>query len=250
MKLIVVDDNASAIDELRHRFASSNQYGTRATCIHADPAQDALPPYLADLVVVANGHIPDNAAAWTSALRILRPYGGTLVSWASGEQAERLGTVLREREFAGCNLSQDGNTLVLTREGALPGAADWTHEYGDSSNTLMSHDRRVRAPFGVLWFGGPASHGDCFTIDIFGDRDSPLSKVGCSYKAPNVWLRSTSIQAESCGKKKIGPGAGQVDVETSSKTRSPVSILSPRKTRSTWSIQRFVWYWIPKRATR
>jgi hypothetical protein len=45
---------------------------------------------------------------------------------------------------------------MLSREGALPGSADWTHEYGDPANTLMSRDELVKAPLGVLWFGGPA----------------------------------------------------------------------------------------------
>ena len=46
--------------------------------------------------------------------------------------------------------------------GALPGSADWTHEYGDASNTLMSQDELVKAPLGVLWFGGPAGSGKLF----------------------------------------------------------------------------------------
>jgi outer membrane protein assembly factor BamB len=39
--------------------------------------------------------------------------------------------------------------------GPLPDAADWTHQYGDSANTVMSYDKAVKAPLGLLWFGGP-----------------------------------------------------------------------------------------------
>jgi hypothetical protein len=46
---------------------------------------------------------------------------------------------------------------MMTREGPLPGSADWTHQYGDSTNTVMSADRLVKAPLGLLWFGGPAN---------------------------------------------------------------------------------------------
>ena len=51
---------------------------------------------------------------------------------------------------------------MLVREGALPGAADWTHEFGDKSNSLMSRDRLVKPPLGVLWFGGAAAQNELF----------------------------------------------------------------------------------------
>ena len=44
--------------------------------------------------------------------------------------------------------------LLLTRAGPLPNAADWTHQYGDIGNTVKSDDARVKAPLGLLWFGG------------------------------------------------------------------------------------------------
>ncbi|MEK7996051.1 MAG: PQQ-binding-like beta-propeller repeat protein, partial [Planctomycetota bacterium] len=45
----------------------------------------------------------------------------------------------------------------VTRAGALPDSADWTHQYADSANTVMSRDKRVKAPLGLLWFGGPSN---------------------------------------------------------------------------------------------
>jgi len=46
------------------------------------------------------------------------------------------------------------NALAIVREGPLPDAADWTHQYGDIGNTVKSDDARVKAPLGLLWFGG------------------------------------------------------------------------------------------------
>jgi hypothetical protein len=43
---------------------------------------------------------------------------------------------------------------VITRTGALEGTAAWTHNYGDIANTVKSDDKRVKAPLGILWFGG------------------------------------------------------------------------------------------------
>jgi len=47
--------------------------------------------------------------------------------------------------------------LLLIREGSLPGAADWTHQYGDIANTVKSDDELVKLPLGILWFGGSSN---------------------------------------------------------------------------------------------
>ncbi len=51
---------------------------------------------------------------------------------------------------------------MITREGAPAGAGSWTHEYADAGNTLNSHDSLVRAPLGLLWFGGESARLDYF----------------------------------------------------------------------------------------
>ena len=43
---------------------------------------------------------------------------------------------------------------TITRVGPLQGASPWTHNYGDIANTIKSDDRLVKAPLGILWFGG------------------------------------------------------------------------------------------------
>ncbi|MDA1015307.1 MAG: PQQ-binding-like beta-propeller repeat protein, partial [Planctomycetota bacterium] len=42
----------------------------------------------------------------------------------------------------------------LTR-GALPGAASWTHQYGNPANTAIGDDMRIKGGLGVLWYGDP-----------------------------------------------------------------------------------------------
>jgi hypothetical protein len=44
--------------------------------------------------------------------------------------------------------------VVLSKDGPLPGAANWTHQYGNVANTVKSDDELVKLPLGVLWFGG------------------------------------------------------------------------------------------------
>ena len=52
-----------------------------------------------------------------------------------------------------------GDFVVVSREGPIPGSSNWTHEHADSSNTRVSKDSVVKAPMGVLWFGGPSHEG-------------------------------------------------------------------------------------------
>jgi outer membrane protein assembly factor BamB len=50
-----------------------------------------------------------------------------------------------------------GEGTFLVREGALPGSANWTHEHADAANTRVSRDTLVKAPLGLLWFGGASN---------------------------------------------------------------------------------------------
>ena len=43
---------------------------------------------------------------------------------------------------------------MITRSGSLKGSDNWTHNYGDIANTIKSDDDLVKAPLGILWFGG------------------------------------------------------------------------------------------------
>src|SRR5439155_5669822 len=86
-----------------------------------------------------------------------RPYGGVAclprrTDWQSVLQVAR-------SNLPGASVRQTGDWLLLSREGALPGSSGWTHEHADAANTRVSRDRIVKAPLGVLWFGGPAHDG-------------------------------------------------------------------------------------------
>ena len=48
---------------------------------------------------------------------------------------------------------------------------DWPQEFHDAANTLASRDKLVRAPLGLLWYGGRAAHGKYY-YDGFIDHQS------------------------------------------------------------------------------
>ncbi len=95
---------------------------------------------------------------WDSALfRPLRPYGGVACLWLSPGEHDAFAQAVASAGFAQAEVTRAGSLTLLRRVGALPGAANWTHQYGDVANTVVSKDARVRAPLGLLWFGGPSN---------------------------------------------------------------------------------------------
>lgn len=163
LTLHILQPDAKKAMTLRARLAALGLLGQRANVFETDLQHVQLPPYLATLIVSEDLEQFGPLDKVTRALfPCLRPYGGSMVFKASDAAVQPLSDQLRETSFAGAQLARHDEWHQLTRVGALPGSADWSHEYGDPSNTLMSHDELVKAPLGVLWFGGPASHGDLY----------------------------------------------------------------------------------------
>ena len=165
LRLVVVEPDPERVAELRSQYDSRDLYGTRVVAHVGDLLNSDLPPYMASLVVSETPErfeLTSMPAAVAEMFRILRPYGGT--AWLPGDdtQHNKLAEMAGLLKLAQAELTQGSDHSLLTRAGALPGSADWTHEYGDESNTLMSRDTLVKAPLGVLWFGGPASDGSLF----------------------------------------------------------------------------------------
>src|SRR5262249_57756953 len=64
-----------------------------------------------------------------------------------------------DAELVNAKVRDGDGFALLTREGALPGSANWTHEHADASNSRVGRDTLVKAPLGILWFGGPSHDG-------------------------------------------------------------------------------------------
>lgn len=124
LHVIALEPDAAKGDQLRRGAAQQDLFGERRLEIRTGvDALAGLPPYIADLVVAPEGM---KSAVENS----VRPYGGTLaLTGANGLQTTR-------------------------RSGPLPGADDWRQEFHDGGNTLASRDKLIKAPLGVLWYGG------------------------------------------------------------------------------------------------
>jgi len=128
MHIVVIACAKDDIYDFRRKMDNARIYGERVA-VFAGKIAD-LPSYFANLAIVNNEEVKDKKLS-TELMRILRPYGGKAFFMNSGKKLER--------------------------KGPLAGAGSWTHQYGDAGNSVVSKDKLVRLPLGILWFGGPSN---------------------------------------------------------------------------------------------
>jgi outer membrane protein assembly factor BamB len=159
LHVVVVDSDAGRVDRLRRRFDAAGCYGRRVSVHAGDPLAFQPPRYMANLIVVGRSVASrfTSREAMATVYESLRPYGGRL--WVPAADVAAASRLFAQAELPKAKLTQAEAAVIVTRAGSLPGAADWTHAYGDIANTVKSNDQRVRLPLGLLWFGGN-SHRD------------------------------------------------------------------------------------------
>ncbi|NQT86542.1 hypothetical protein HQ560_07250, partial [bacterium] len=175
LHVVAVDADAEKVAAARARLDAAGLYGHRVAILHAKESEAALPPYMASLVVSeALGAV--NGDSVERMFHALRPYGGAACLRVPETARESFAKCVANTKLENADLDLSGDYLVLRRVGALPGAADWTHQYGDVANTVVSRDSRVKAPLGLLWFGGSSNrtvlprHGHGPSEQVVGGR--------------------------------------------------------------------------------
>jgi outer membrane protein assembly factor BamB len=175
VQLAVVDSDKDRVDRLRKRMTVAGLYG-RVTSHESDAATFMPPQHVANMVfagrdIAASG----DSQAILEMYKAVRPYGGVLCLLADKGQAE-IAAAVEAMKLEQAEVSVTPYGIVVRRAGALPGSADWTHQYGDIGNTAKSNDSRVKLPLGVLWFGGSSNmdvlprHGHGPTEQVIGGR--------------------------------------------------------------------------------
>lgn len=154
LHVIVVDPDANAVADFRRQMDEAGLYGTRVVAIAGDWSAIGLPPYVANLIV-SEASLPSGTQSIEAAFAPLRPYGGSAWFATSPDGHERFAQDVASANVEDAALLRLGEWSVLQRVGALPGSANWTHQYGDAANSVVSKDERVKLPLGLLWFGGP-----------------------------------------------------------------------------------------------
>jgi outer membrane protein assembly factor BamB len=153
--VIAIDADAGKAAALRGRLHEAGFYGSRACVRTGDPLAYPLPPYMASLIVSErSGDLSANdiAPVARTIYSKLRPYGGTACAKLNEVPGAGSYDAGGDKEPAGLAISKENGWLLLRREGALPGAADWSHEAANAASTQASTDEYVKAPLDLLWF--------------------------------------------------------------------------------------------------
>ncbi len=155
--VIAVDEDSETVDAVRERLHEAGLYGSRAVVLSGNPVDYPFPPYLASLIVSeeAGEFLAADADKLAGAVfHALRPYGGmAAISQALATRWE-VQQAFAGTAFPGADVRQSGGYVLVNREGALPGAADWSHAQANAASTGASEDERVGSDLGVLWFDG------------------------------------------------------------------------------------------------
>ncbi|MCD6365718.1 MAG: PQQ-binding-like beta-propeller repeat protein, partial [Planctomycetes bacterium] len=156
--IIAIDPDQAKVDALRKKMNAAGLYGRRVVAHKGDPFAFGLPKYLAGLIVSEDLHAAGFDPSEQSARAIfepLRPYGGAAFLPVAPPYQQDFSAWVSAGKLEKAKLEFVGATAVIRRVGALAGSASWTHNYADAAKTVVSADRRVKAPLGLLWFGGP-----------------------------------------------------------------------------------------------
>lgn len=157
LRVIAVEPRAEDVEKLRRVRDAYPTLAGRVAALEGSADSLDIAPYLASLIVCGADAVPKDAAALRALFEMLRPYGGVACLTLPAGADKDFEASARSANLANFEVSQAGGLTLLRRVGPLPGAADWTHQYADSSNTAASQDDLVRLPLGLLWFGGSSN---------------------------------------------------------------------------------------------
>jgi len=177
--IVALDPDVEKVAAMRRKLDEAGLYGTRVAVHVGDMTTMQLPPYMANLIVSKDlkaAGFQEGDLFLKRVFHSLRPYGGT--ACFSIPKRRHAGTIKRSNklDLPGSKITSSDKLIILARTGPLPDSADWTHQYADSANTVMSKDKSVKAPLGLLWFGGPSNdkvlprHGHGPTPQVVGGR--------------------------------------------------------------------------------
>ena len=153
LNVVAFDKDPLRIDFLRNYFDKAGITAGKMAFLQFEPGNPSLPKYFSSLTIINDPeYINDfDKDEVEKIYETTRPYGGT-IWFDTKSQDQKLS--LRGLDLYGKQVTEGKDYVVITRSGSLKGSASWTHNYGDIANTVKSDDEIVKAPLGILWFGG------------------------------------------------------------------------------------------------
>lgn len=156
LNLVVYERDQKRVQYLREFFDNKGFNAERISFLNFENEFPDLPKYFSSLTVVNDSwYLQEEDTDNLSRLfETSRPYGGKILFNVSRKEQQKLLSQYEKLNLEGLDASGRDGLVTITRLGQLPGASPWTHNNGDIANTIKSNDKLVRAPLGILWFGG------------------------------------------------------------------------------------------------
>ncbi len=180
-KTVLLEPDAAKIATWRKWIDRAGLAG-KVSLQQGDLKQAPYAPGLFNMVIYNLAENEMTPAADAATLnRLAQPGGGATVIGRWDDQGRsqpvdtsRLKTWAKAASSADINVSHESFARVIRRP--LTGAGEWTHMYGDASNTACSNDERIAgSTFKLQWFGRP---GPQLMLDRHHRTVPPLFKSG------------------------------------------------------------------------
>ncbi len=184
LRIYGIESDAAKFAASREALDRAGLFGSRVTIVNASAESVPFSRYFANLIVsdtlLLTGKLPAEA---TDLAGFLKPCGGVVCIGVPSDApaAAQNTTVASLKDTLGRmyinespQIETNGRWATLVR-GKLPGAGDWSHQYGNVANTSLSNDHRLKGGLGVLWYGDP---GPSQMINRHQAASAPLSTNG------------------------------------------------------------------------
>jgi outer membrane protein assembly factor BamB len=156
LSLIAFDNNPSRINFLRDYFDRMGVKADRLSFFLSGKSFPMLPKYFSSLTIIDDISLLNagNKEILNLAFESTRPYDGKIWIKTNGREQKIISETFAAADLHGAEFKEGKGYSLISRTGPLEGSADWTHNYGNIANTIKSEDNLVKAPLGILWFGG------------------------------------------------------------------------------------------------
>ncbi len=183
LTILAVEPDTDKAKRSREALERAGLHGSRITVVHHDYEQLPFSNFFANLIVsdaqLSYGNMPCTAAQIAD---MLKPCGGVAILGSPTSKSDNIDAAFTAAEAWLADLLRlDEGEITrespwcLFRRGKLPGAGEWSHQYGNAANTSVSDDQLVRDGLGVLWYGDP---GPSSMINRHEAAGAPLSTNG------------------------------------------------------------------------
>ncbi len=182
--IFAVEPDAGKAASSRRALERAGVHATRVTVFSRPIDELPFSNYFANLIVsdsmLLRGQMPGEPEKLA---RHLKPCGGIAIFGRpeNAPEAEKVASSDAIMAWLTRFGQQDEGELIvhepwyMLRRGKLPGAGNWSHQYGNVANTSSTDDYRVRDGLGVLWYGDP---GPSSMINRHEAAGAPLSTNG------------------------------------------------------------------------